>query len=114
MFKKSAVSHKVLIFNDDNSITLQNVVDYNADCVETATGLFHLKDCKTYVDKVRGGLVYVFSADIPSLIEAENLRNLRRSTVLKRVFEFQTGDGKLNWSTIMPWIIIVLLILFRR
>lgn len=110
---KKSTPHKLILFNDDSTVTIQNVLDANADCVETKDSIYYLKDAKTHMDTVNGGLVYVFNADLPARVEAENLKQLRNSTALKRVFEFDRRTGEVDWMKYLPWLVIVLLVLFK-
>lgn len=114
MFQKARLSkNRVLVFGDDNTITDQAVVDQNSECVETKNGIYHIEDCKTFIDAEKGGVVYIINAPQPAQVEAENLKKLRRSTALKRVFEFDRSTGEFQWGKIMPWVVIVLLVLFK-
>jgi hypothetical protein len=110
---KSKSRDIAIIFNENNTLSIQNVAESNADCVETDQSILYLADAKTYIDASRGSLVHLFNVDLPARVEAENLKNLRRSTALKRVFEFDRSDGNLDWKYLIPYVIIALLIFFK-
>lgn len=114
MAKQKPTKHIVVVFNQEhNTVLVEPVTDSNADCVETENNLYHLKDAKTYNDTAKGGLVHVFNADLPAMVEAANLKMLRRSTALKRVMDFDKPDGKTDWVKFLPWVVIAMLIMFK-
>lgn len=105
--------HKVIVFGDDNSISIEPVLDVGADMVEASGTIYHLKDAQTFVNKSDGGLIYTFKANIPEAVEAANLKSLRRSIALKRVFEYDRDSGKLDIMKLLPWLIIIILVVFK-
>ncbi|MCY7487903.1 hypothetical protein [Paenibacillus alvei] len=97
---------------EGQNIQIVPVRDESAEALETQLGLLRKEDAQVYVD-ASGGLTYLYNVDLPAKVEAENLRNLRRSVALKRAFEFNTSEGKIDWMKIFPYIIVVMLILFK-
>lgn len=110
---KTKFNEKVILFNENNSVSIQNVIDRNANCVETDTGIYWLQESKTFVDAEKGGMVHIFNVDIPAKVEAENLKKLRRSVVLRNVFKFDRSTGEVDWMKYMPYLVIILLVLFK-
>lgn len=107
---------KVVMFSEEGAeVSIEQVVDANAEIVETKSGIYALEYAKNYVDAKTGHLVYVFNADIPARVEAENLKRLRRSTVLNKLFDFerQSGGG-IDWVKVLPYIIILFMIVFHK
>lgn len=112
--KLKPTKHTVIVYADDGkSVLIQPVIDHNAQIVETEGVIYHLKDAQTYVNQLNGGLVYTFQASIPAAVEAENLKSLRRSISLKRVFEYDRDTGKLDIMKLMPWLVIIVLAVFK-
>lgn len=97
---------------EGQNIQIVPVRDESAQALETSLGLLRKEDATIYVD-AQGGLTYMYNVDLPAKVEAEKLRELRRSVALKRAFEFNTNDGKIDWMKIFPYIIVVMLIIFR-
>lgn len=112
---KKKVAAQAIIFNrESGQIDIQSVIDATADMIETKNGVYHIDEqVKTYVDVQNQKLVYVFDADIPARVEAENLKMLRRSVTLKRLFDFERTPGGLDFMKLLPYIIILALILFK-
>jgi hypothetical protein len=105
---------QVVLFNPDTAeISIEGVVDAQANMVETETAVYSLEDAKTYIDAKRQKVVYVFNADLPSRVEASNLKLLRRSMALKQLFNFERGSEGIKWGTILPYIVIIALIFFK-
>lgn len=103
---------KVLVFHEDQTCEMLTVKDISDEALETERGLYYLNDVSQRLDVRNGNLVYLVNVDMPAKMEAEKLRQLRRSTALKRMFEFDVKD-KTDWMKYMPYIIIMLLILFK-
>ncbi|MNW41492.1 hypothetical protein D3C74_186300 [compost metagenome] len=103
---------KCLIVNDDNTCELVNVQEVSDEAIVTDRGLFYLDGVTKMLDIRNGHLLYCANLDIPARIEAEKLRQLRRSTALKRIFEFNIKD-KPDYFKYVPYVIIAMLILFK-
>ncbi|MEC2986271.1 hypothetical protein P9Z41_12875, partial [Bacillus cereus] len=56
---------------------------------------------------------HIYNLEKPARIEAENLKMLRRSSALKGIFDFDTGKKPFDIIGFMPWVIIVLLAIFK-
>ncbi|MNP50467.1 hypothetical protein D3C76_1447330 [compost metagenome] len=89
-----------------------NVKDVSDQALETESGLFYLTDVVQRLDIRNGNLIYLVNVDLPAKIEAENLRQLRRSTALKNMFNFEVKN-KMDMMVMMPWVIVIALILFK-
>lgn len=108
-----ATKHQVIVYNDDKSVSIEPVVDITADMIETRSGLYHMAAAEAYVNRVKGGLVYVLNVPVPAAVEAEQLKLLRRSVALKQIFAYDRGKEGLNIMALMPWIICALVVMFR-
>ena len=110
--KKSKSNIRVLIFNPEtNTLNAEMGVNIEADSIESESGVFHLSDAVRYVDEWNGNIYYVFNAQIPERLEAAKIKQLRRSTALNRIFEFDRNKP-LDIVKLMPWLIILVLIVF--
>lgn len=114
MSKKSINAQVIMFDSESNEVLVQRVLEANADMVETENGIFHTASAKTYVDTRKGSLVYVFDADLPARVEAESLKLLRRNAAIKNIFSFERGTGSIDWFKWLPWIVIMMLILFHK
>ncbi|MNL24519.1 hypothetical protein D3C87_1459540 [compost metagenome] len=104
---------KLIIFHEGTQeCEMVAVEDLSETMVQSKRGMFPLEDVNKYLDIRNGNLIYLASADIPASVEAVKLRELRRSVALKRMFEFNVKDG-VDFKFYIPWIIIILLILFK-
>jgi cytoskeletal protein RodZ len=109
------IAAKVVLFNQENGeISIESVLDKGADVVETKSGMFSLESAKTYVDPDKGELVYVFNVDIPARVEAENLKKLRRSVTIKNLFNFERATGGTDWIKMLPYLIIIIMVIFHK
>jgi hypothetical protein len=104
---------KLIIFHKDTQeCEIVAVEDLSEESIQSKRGMYPLTDVTKHLDIRNGNLVYMVQADIPAAVEAVKLRDLRRSVALKRMFEFNVKDG-VDFKFYIPWIIIVLLILFK-
>lgn len=113
MFKSNEfTNNKALLFDEETrTVTIVKIRDQSGNVLETENGVLHLENAKTYVDEKHGGLVYAYNVDLPAKVEALKLKELRRSVSLKRIFEFDKSDGKIDWFKWLPWFIIIILII---
>jgi hypothetical protein len=102
-----------VVFYDNNQISVTPIIDIGADNIETKDAILHTGDAEIYVNNSQAGLVYVYQANIPAMVEAENLKSLRRSVALRRVFDFDTSSGAFDLFKWIPYIIIIVMVLFR-
>jgi hypothetical protein len=111
-FNKEFKNDKLSIF-ENYSVSTYPVVDIFGDSIEYEEGVLKLADASQYHDLKSGGVHYVFNLDLPAKVEANNLKLLRRSSALKNIFQFDKNK-KFDLVGFMPWIIIVLLVLFHK
>jgi hypothetical protein len=104
----------MVVFNSDTSATVSSVVEVTSDTVESQYNILPLSDSKEYVDSINGGMVYVFNAQIPALVEAEKLKSMRRSVALKRVFDFDRSTDSIDLFKWIPYVIIIIMIIIRH
>lgn len=103
---------QAIIFHGDNTLEIVDVLEADAEGVETKNALYPTSEASVYLNRTRGAMTYVYNVCLPSRLEAEQLRNMRRSTVLKRAFDFKTDD-KLDFMKVLPYLIIAMLIVFK-
>lgn len=103
---------QAIIFGDDGTLEILDVVEADSEGVETKRSLYPTSEASVYLNRTRGAMTYVYNADLPTKLEAEKLKNMRRSTVLKRAFDFKTDD-KLDFMKVLPYLIIAMLIVFK-
>lgn len=108
----AAKRDKILIFNEDHTVQMLQVEDVSEEAVLTKVGLFQLENMTKHIDTQNGYILYVANVDLPAKMEAANLRQLRRSTALKRMLEFNIQD-KPDMFKWVPYFIIAMLILFK-
>lgn len=96
----------------DDQITTHKVLDIVGNSIEYDEGILDISDAKKYYDLNNSGMHYYFNLDIPSKVEAMNLKMLRRSQALNNIFKYDRGK-KFDLVGFMPWLIIVLLVLFK-
>jgi hypothetical protein len=108
----AAKRDKLLIFNDDQTVQMVTVEDVSEEAVLTKQGLYQLENLNKHIDTQNGYILYVANVDLPAKMEAANLRQLRRSTALKRMLEFNIQD-KPDMFKWVPYFIIAMLILFK-
>ena len=97
---------------EENMLKTYPVIDIIDDNLEYEDGILSVSDAKIYFDASTNGMHYFFNVDIPSKVESKNLKLLRRSTALNNIFKYDRGS-KFDLMSMMPWIIIVLLVLFK-
>lgn len=106
---------KVIVFDaEDNTCETFLVKDVSDEAIETERALYYRSDANItqHLDIKTGSIIYTVNLDKPAKQEASILKNLRRSTALKRLFEFNVAD-KPDYFKYVPYIIIALLIFFR-
>lgn len=103
---------RLLLFNEDRTVELLQVEEISEEAVLTKRGMYNLDGLTKHIDTLNGYVMYVGNVDMPAKIEASKLRELRRSTALKRMFEFNIQD-KPDYFKYVPYIIILALILFK-
>lgn len=108
----AAKRDKLLIFNEDQTVQMVTVEDVSEEAVLTKQGLYQLENLNKHIDTQNGYILYVANVDLPAKMEAANLRQLRRSTALKRMLEFNIQD-KPDMFKWVPYFIIAMLILFK-
>lgn len=93
-------------------INTYDVIDLIGDQIEYEDGVLPISDSLKLYDSGNGGIHYIFNLDLPSKVEANNLKLLRRSNALHNIFKYQSYK-KFDLVGFMPWLIIVLLVLFK-
>lgn len=108
----AAKRDKLLIFNQDHTVEMLPVEEVSEQAVLTKKGMYQIETLTTHIDTLNGHVLYVANVDLPAKVEAENLRQLRKSTALKRMLEFNIEDKPdiFRW---VPYFIIAMLILFK-
>ncbi|EJR28796.1 hypothetical protein [Bacillus mycoides] len=114
MFKKKGQNfsnHKAYVIRDE-VMYVERVISADSDVVETETGIYKTDDAKRYYNETEGAISYMFNVDIPSKMEAEKLKTLRRSTAIKNLFKYDTQKS-FNFEKMIPWVIVVLTLLLK-
>lgn len=114
MFRKKGQNfsnHKAYVIRDE-VMYVERVISADSDVVETETGIYKTDDAKRYYNETEGAISYMFNVDIPSKMEAEKLKTLRRSTAIKNLFKYDTQKS-FNFEKMIPWVIVVLTLLLK-
>lgn len=96
----------------DGVIETYQVLDIVINDIEYEHGFLSIDNATTYVDQTTGGLHYFFDLDLPSKVEAKNLKMLRRSMAIKNIFSYDV-DKTFDLFKFLPWLVIILLVLFK-
>jgi hypothetical protein len=110
-YAKNYKNYKVIIFNQDGTITTNKVYGIDGNMVETEEDFLRLEDAVKYHDITNGGFTYFYHLDVPAKVESENLKNLRRSVALKNLFVYDREKG-FDIFKLMPYMIAVCALLF--
>jgi hypothetical protein len=111
--KKTLSNIEVIIFNTEtNTLSAEKGINIVADQIETESGIMQLSDAKIWVDDWNSKIYYIFNVDIPAKVEAENLKKLRRSVSLTRIFDYDVKKP-MDIFKLLPWIVIIALVVFR-
>lgn len=110
--KKTLKNIEVLIFDETRkTLTAEQGINIVANQIECESGVYHLEDAQIFTDEWEGRIYYIFNVTLPVRVEADTLKKLRRSNALARMFDYQISKP-LDLFKVMPWIAIILLILF--
>lgn len=110
-YAKAYKNHTVMIFDENNSMTQYPVYTIDKDCVEYQEGILHISDALKVYDNNNGGFTYIFNLDKPSVVEAKNLVELRRSVSIKNMMNFET-DKSMDLAKVLPFAIAIIAIIF--
>lgn len=112
MFNKTT-REQVIIFNeDDNTLSIESVIEVKNGIVETKNYGLPALNAKRIYNDTTGNMVYLYNLDMPAKLESQNIKLLRRSTALLRAFDFDKDTG-IKWMPVAIFTVIVLLILFK-
>lgn len=112
--KKSLQNISVIVFDENRNIcSIQRGVEIVSDSIETSEGIMMLSDAKIFTDEWNGHIYYIFNLDLPSKVEAENLKRLRRSTAVHNIFSYDTAKP-FDFMKLLPYLIIIMMILFMK
>lgn len=112
MFNK-AQREQVIIYNkEDNTISIENVIEQKNGMIETKNYQLPLLNGKRVFNDTTGVITYIYNLDMPAKLESQQLKTLRRSTALLRAFDFDKDTG-VKWAQLGIFTVIVLLILFK-
>ncbi|MDT2277702.1 hypothetical protein P7H20_26620 [Paenibacillus larvae] len=65
---------QAIIFGDDGTLEILDVVEADAEGVETKRSLYPTSEASVYLNRTRGAMTYVYNADLPTKLEAEKLK----------------------------------------
>lgn len=104
---------RVMVFNNElGSFTVQRVVQIAGDKIETDDDLLPIEAARKFVDETSGLIYYIFDLDLPAKVESNNLKSLRRSVALKRIFDYDK-EQNFDLFRFLPYLIIILMAIFR-
>jgi len=94
----------------ENKVDCQDVLDIHGNTIEVRDKMLILSDATQYINS-NGGITYVYNLDLPSLIEAKNLKMLRRNVAITRIFEYDK-EKPIAWGTVGAFAVAIIAILF--
>jgi len=100
---------KLLCVFQDGTVSIEQVSGTDGEVLETENRLLNLADLDAFVN-VDGSILYASNLDIRAKAESEDLVKLRRSVVIKNIFDFKK-DKKVNFSSFFPWIAIIIVVI---
>lgn len=110
-YAKEYKNHKVIIVFEDGSMEQQQVWGIDNGTIETENDILKLDDCTKYYNRTHAGFTYVFYMDLPAKVQAEELKELRRSKVIKNIMSYDR-DQPFDIFKLMPWIITIVALMF--
>lgn len=111
--KKTLSNIKILIFNQDTgTVSAEDGVNILADTIETESGVLPLKDATRFLDEWNQKTYYMFNVDIPAKVESENLKSLRKSVSLSRIFDYDKKKP-VDLVKLFPYIVIIIMVVFK-
>lgn len=102
---------RLLCIFDDGTVSIEDVIGIYGDELETSNRVLSVSELDKFVD-VSGCVFYATNLNVSSRIESENLKMLRRSIVLKNIFDYQ-GKKDMDVMKFLPWVIVLVAIIFR-
>jgi hypothetical protein len=111
-YSKKFKDHKVLILNEDGSVLSLPVLNIDSGYIETSEDIFQVTDAIKYYNLNTGGFTYIFNLDLPAKVESKNLKDLRRSMVIKNLFSYDR-EKALDMKLVLPYIIAIAVIIFN-
>lgn len=102
----------VLIDEENNSLINEKLKFIHDDSIETDKAIYPMENIRKYFNESETTMYYYVNVALPDRVETRNLKNLRRNLAIHNLFNYQTKKG-ISISALMPYIIIILLILFK-
>lgn len=94
-------------------MALEDVVSLEGNALETRYRVLSLEDLDKYIS-VDGYVIYLSNLDFFGKTESENLKKLRRSSVINNLFNFGSSSSKsFDLFKFLPYLIILILIFFN-
>ncbi|AUJ79461.1 hypothetical protein KH263_19775 (plasmid) [Bacillus velezensis] len=104
---------RALVMNPETgTFSAQKVKQIAGDSLETDNDLLPLEDAQKFINEEDGQVFYMYNLDLPAKVESEKLKQLRRSTALMNIFNYDKPKG-LDLFKLMPWVVIIILAIFR-
>lgn len=110
-YAKAFKDHSVLIFDENNSVTTYPVYLVDGDTLEYEDGILNLSDAHKVYNNNLGGFCYVYNLPTLTIVEAQQLRDLRRSKVIKNIMNFET-EKSLDMMKLFPYIVAIVALIF--
>lgn len=109
--QKQFKNHKAIFILEDGTLEHQQILSIDGEQIETETDFHFVKDAHKYFDKTHGGFTYIFNLDMPSKVQAEELKKLRRSKVIENIMTYDR-EKPLDIMKLVPYVIAVVAIMF--
>lgn len=110
-YAKKYRNHNVLIVTENGTINEHPVFGIDSGTIETDTDMLPVVDSKKFYNETTGGFTYLFHMDIPAKVESENIKQLRRSNVIKNLMNYDK-EKPLDMFKLMPYLIAVVAVIF--
>ncbi|PAE86655.1 hypothetical protein CHH59_21470 [Shouchella clausii] len=108
--KNKYPNHYVILKNEDGTLSHEKVIDIVGDLIETENVTLSPNEVTKYVNN-NGGLTYITNINFDEMKEAHNLKQLRRSVVLTRLFDYDK-EKPIAWGTIGAFAVAIIAIMF--
>lgn len=103
---------KVMVFDEElDSLRYEKYIGIDPKDIETENGMYPLEDARKVYNESDGMIYYIFNLDLPAKVEASNLKQLRRSSALSNIFNYDVKK-EFDIFKFLPWIVILAMIVF--
>lgn len=110
--KLRRTSDKLLVVFQDGCVSLETVLETDGEILETYNRCLRLEELDAFVN-VDGSVFYASNLDFAAKSESENLKKLRRSSVISNIFGYSKTEKKFDLLGILPWIAVVVIAILK-